>query len=219
MNYNKLLIYEIIIIICYNIKYFIFSEEPFVNGHSIAPPLVVISQQHNQQQHQQQQLHQPGTPLNQNNNHNSLSPPSQSSASTSSFDMSRSRSSSISSTNLQQSTPPSISSISSTSSLGSQVVAMNGIYSHTILQNGGGDDSNQSSLNLSNISSGYLSGSSGNSSVGAVSLNLSTNNSVVTNSGLPNGSPSLTEQHQITFSAQSVSTGGRRRTTSTNSNG
>lgn len=175
------------------------NEEPFgtsvvtTNGHSnVAPPLVVISPQ------QQQQIH------NSSGNHNnSLSPPSTSS---SSFELSRSRSSSVSSTTLPPSTTPTITHNIS----GGHTITTNGLYQHQ-LQNGG-DDSNQSSLNLSNVSSGYISGSSANSSIGSTNLNISGNLS-----NLSNGILTISEQQ--TLQAQSIASGGRRRTTSTNSNG
>ncbi|XP_037041027.1 probable GPI-anchored adhesin-like protein PGA18 [Bradysia coprophila] len=151
------------------------NEEPFLNEHTVARPLVVIPSQ-NHQQH-----------LNNNHHHHpthSLSPQS--------YDASRSRSSSLS----------------------SNPITANCV--HHVLT--GGEDSSQSSLNLS-ASSGYLSGSSANSSVGGSNLNLSGIASAAplstssTSSLHVNGSP----DHQAPQPQQL--TNNRRRTISSNSNG
>lgn len=152
-----------------------FLEEPFLNEHNVARPLVVIPSQ-NHHQH-----------LNNNHHHptHSLSPQS--------YDASRSRSSSLS----------------------SNPITANCV--HHVLT--GGEDSSQSSLNLS-ASSGYLSGSSANSSVGGSNLNLSGITSTVplsTSSTLTLHANGSSPDHQAPQPQQL--TNNRRRTVSSNSNG
>lgn len=153
-------------------------------------------------------------PQNHNNNshnHNNMtnSPQSQTSTSSSTFELSRSRSSSISSNNAAMNFP--LIPITSNQSLiqGASISLVgNGIH-HVI-----NEDSSQSSLNLSGFSSGYLSGSSANSSVGgsnssvgSSSLNLSINTNMIHQNGL--GHDSMGQS----------ATSSRRRTISSNSNG
>lgn len=103
---------------------------------------------------------------------------------------------------------------SRSSSLSSNPITANCV--HHVLT--GGEDSSQSSLNLS-ASSGYLSGSSANSSVGGSSLNLS---GITTAAPLSSGSTSSlhangsSPDHQL--GPQQITTN-RRRTISSNSNG
>lgn len=159
-----------------NVFFFCFLEEPFLNEHTVARPLVVIPSQ-NHHQH-----------LNNNHHHptHSLSPQS--------YDASRSRSSSLS----------------------SNPITANCV--HHVLT--GGEDSSQSSLNLS-ASSGYLSGSSANSSVGGSNLNLSGITSAAplstTNSTLSLHVNGASPDHQAPQPQQL--TNNRRRTISSNSNG
>lgn len=103
---------------------------------------------------------------------------------------------------------------SRSSSLSSNPITANCV--HHVLT--GGEDSSQSSLNLS-ASSGYLSGSSANSSVGGSSLNLSGITSAVP---LSSNSTSLhangaSPDHQAPQPQQLTTN--RRRTISSNSNG
>ncbi|XP_059611594.1 uncharacterized protein LOC132258333 isoform X2 [Phlebotomus argentipes] len=153
------------------------TEEPLLNGHTIAtPPLVVFSHPPQQQHH-----------VHSGSSTHSPSPQS-------SFELSRSRSSSGSSNH---------------PAAGSNGAATALIH-HVLV---GGEDSSQSSLNL-NGSSGYLSGSSGTSVTG---LNLSANgvNAAAVSAVALNGT---TTMEQIQLQVQQTPTG-RRRTTSTNSNG
>lgn len=207
-----------------------FSEEPFLNGHSLAaPPLVVISAQpqqiHTQQQNVQNQTIQTSNQQQHQiqNNQNSLSPPSQqSSTSLSSFEISRSRSSSVSSTNLQQQITPIVG--NHINGVNGQIPIANGMYHHSLQS---GDDSNQSSLNLSSVSSGYISGgNSANSSIGGNNLNTITNGTTINHNSQPNILIASTTPNGNIIGpetnvniVQSISSSGRRRTTSTNSNG
>lgn len=189
-----------------------FSDESFVNGHSIAPPLVVISSQNH---HETTQTFYPRVNNNLQNhnnnshNHNNMtnSPQSQTSTNSSTFELSRSRSSSISSNNAAMNFPL-IPIVNNQTLLQGTSVSLvgNGI------QNVINEDSSQSSLNLSGFSSGYLSGSSANSSVGGSnssvggsSLNLSINSNLLIQNGLDAMGQSATSS--------------RRRTISSNSNG
>lgn len=188
------------------------SDESFVNGHSIAPPLVVISSQNHQETSQTFYPRVNNNLQNHNNNshnHNNMtnSPQSQTSTNSSTFELSRSRSSSISSNNAALNFP--LIPIANNQSLiqGTSVSLVgNGIH-HVI-----NEDSSQSSLNLSGFSSGYLSGSSANSSVGGSnssvggsSLNLSMNSNLL----IQNGHDAMGQS----------ATSSRRRTISSNSNG
>lgn len=77
---------------------------------------------------------------------------------------------------------------SRSSSLSSNPISANGVH-HVLTA---GEDSSQSSLNLSNASSGYLSGGSANSSVGGSSLNLSSSpTSSPTSSGTASAAATL----------------------------
>ncbi|XP_037914552.1 mucin-5AC isoform X9 [Hermetia illucens] len=112
--------------------------------------------------------------------------------------------------------------VAATSLLHSRIVA-NGGGGGNVLANSGTEDSSQSSLNLS--SSGYLSGSSANSSVGvsSSSSNLNISNSSTSSltpatvAGLGNLNGNGANEHQLP--GQAAATTGRRRTTSTNSSG
>lgn len=185
-NYKFLFHFIHLVYFCFSFIWFLFFifptvffvfvlEEPFLNEHTVARPLVVIPSQ-NHHQH-----------LNNNHHHHpthSLSPQS--------YDASRSRSSSLS----------------------SNPITANCV--HHVLT--GGEDSSQSSLNLS-ASSGYLSGSSANSSVGGSNLNLSG----ITAAPLSTSSTSslhvngASPDHQAPQPQQL--TNNRRRTISSNSNG
>lgn len=146
---------------------------------------------------------------NNSHNHNNMtnSPQSQTSTNSSTFELSRSRSSSISSNNAAMNFPliPIINNQTLIQGTSVSLVG-NGI------QNVINEDSSQSSLNLSGFSSGYLSGSSANSSVGGSnssvggsSLNLSINSNLLIQNGLDAMGQSATSS--------------RRRTISSNSNG
>ncbi|XP_055696015.1 mucin-2-like isoform X2 [Lutzomyia longipalpis] len=156
------------------------GSEPLLNGHTLTtPPLVVFSHPPQQQ-------------------HHTHSGSSTQSSPQSSFELSRSRSSSVSS---------------------NHPVVGNGATT-TLIQHvlvGGGEDTSQSSLNL-NGSSGYFSGSSV-TSVSGLNLTAATGGNGITASTVSamthNGSATL---EQIQLQIQSTPTG-RRRTTSTNSNG
>lgn len=116
----------------------------------------------------------------------------------------------------------------------SKPITANGV--HHALQTG--EDSSQSSLNLS-ASSGYLSGSSANSSVGGSNLNLSlgganNNSSGIAGTSIANGNGTIlngvhlnaahnmqqgSQQQQLPTLPNMAATIGRRRTISSNSNG
>lgn len=191
-------------------NYFI-SDESFVNGHSIAPPLVVISSQNHQEASQTfyPRVNNPQSHNNNSHNHNNMtnSPQSQTSTSSSTFELSRSRSSSISSNNAAMNFP--LIPIANQSLIQGTSVSLVGNGIHHVIN----EDSSQSSLNLSGFSSGYLSGSSANSSVGgsnssvgSSSLNLSINSNLL----IQNGHDAMGGQS---------ATSSRRRTISSNSNG
>ncbi|XP_055703142.1 uncharacterized protein LOC129801810 isoform X2 [Phlebotomus papatasi] len=155
-----------------------FKEEPLLNGHAIAtPPLVVFSHPPQHHVHSGSSTHSP-------------SPQS-------SFELSRSRSSSGSSNH--------------------PVAGSNGstaVIHHVLV---GGEDSSQSSLNLNGGSSGYLSGSSVNS-VSGLNLSATGANGINTGTVATVALNGTTTMEQIQLQVQAAPTG-RRRTTSTNSNG
>lgn len=145
---------------------------------------------------------------NNSHNHNNMtnSPQSQTSTSSSTYELSRSRSSSISSNNAAMNFP--LIPISNQSLIQGTSVSLVGNGIHHVIN----EDSSQSSLNLSGFSSGYLSGSSANSSVGgsnssvgSSSLNLSINSNLL----IQNGHDAMGQS----------ATSSRRRTISSNSNG
>lgn len=181
-----------------------------------------------------------------NNGHTTLKPTSTSGANSSRYSKSQSLSPPLqqklpnyplSSSSFDETKPLSRSRSSSLSC--SKPITANGV--HHVLQTG--EDSSQSSLNLS-ASSGYLSGSSANSSVGGSNLNLSlgtsnnnggivstTNGNVIANgngtilNGVHlNGTTNHVQQgsqlqQQLPTLPNMAATIGRRRTISSNSNG
>ncbi|XP_058825104.1 mucin-5AC isoform X2 [Topomyia yanbarensis] len=198
------------------------KDDPLVNGHSTAPPLVVISTNGS------------SSSSSTSNSSTITSHQKHHPASSLTIDLST-KSSSSSSTGTSghhlSSTPPSSGCSSSSSTLTISPV-----------------DDSQSSLNLSNGSSGYITSSSANTSS---SLNLSGSNSgssplpitlnggVITSShgsnspSLPHDLVIVQQQQQLSHLVQTgqlgltstntllgqIPTGGRRRTTSSNSNG